>query len=98
VPLERLPAWLDALHARLAPGAVVVMLDNRFVPGSSTPIARRDAQGNTYQLRRLDDGSTHEVLKNYPTPAQAIAALGPRARHPHWQDHRYHWWLRYELV
>lgn len=98
VPLARLPGWLDALHARLAPGAVVVMLDNRYVPASSTPISRTAADGNTYQQRALDDGSTHEVLKNFPTAAQAIAALGPRARDAEWVDWTHYWALRYTLA
>jgi demethylmenaquinone methyltransferase/2-methoxy-6-polyprenyl-1,4-benzoquinol methylase len=98
VPLARLPGWLDALHARLQPGAVVVMLDNSFVQTSSTPITRADADGNTYQLRTLDDGSTHEVLKNFPTPAQAIAALGPRARDAEWVAWTHYWALRYTLA
>ncbi len=97
VPLARLPAWLDTLHARLAPGAVVVMLDNRFVPTSSTPISRRDADGNTYQLRPLDDGSTHEVLKNFPSPDQAMAVLGPRARDAQWVAWTHYWALVYTL-
>jgi demethylmenaquinone methyltransferase/2-methoxy-6-polyprenyl-1,4-benzoquinol methylase len=98
VALARLPGWLGTLHARLAPGAVVVMLDNRYVPGSSTPISRRDAEGNTYQQRRLDDGSTHEVLKNFPNAAQAITALGPRARDPQWTAHSHYWVLSYTLA
>ena len=67
VPLARLPSWLDALHAKLQPGSRVVFIDNLYVEGSSSAIARTDAQGNTYQQRRLDDGSRHEVLKNFPT-------------------------------
>ena len=98
VPLARLPGWLHTLHQRLAPGATVVMLDNHFVPTSSTPISRRDAEGNTYQQRPLDDGSTHEVLKNFPTPEQAIAALGPRARDAQWIAHTHYWVLKYSLV
>lgn len=98
VPLARLPSWLATLHARLLPGAVVVMLDNRYVPGSSTPISRRDDDGNSYQQRGLDDGSSHEVLKNFPTPGQAIAALGPRARDARWTDHRHYWVLQYQLA
>ena len=98
VPLARLPGWLDALHARLEPGAVVVMLDNSFVQTSSTPISRQDADGNTYQQRALDDGSTHEVLKNFPTSAQAIAALGPRARNAEWVSWAHYWALRYTLA
>jgi demethylmenaquinone methyltransferase/2-methoxy-6-polyprenyl-1,4-benzoquinol methylase len=98
VPLARLGAWRDTLHARLLPGAVVVLLDNRYVPGSSTPLSRTDADGNTYQQRTLDDGSTHEVLKNFPAPAQAIAALGPRARDAQWLDWTHYWALRYTLA
>lgn len=97
VALARLPAWLEALHQRLEPGARVVMLDNRFVPGSSTPIARRDADGNSYQSRRLDDASTHEVLKNFPSRDEAVAAIGARAREPQWIEHKHYWILSYGL-
>ena len=97
VPLQRLAHWLETLHARLEPGARVVMLDNHFVAGSSTPISRRDADGNTWQQRPLDDGSTHEVLKNFPTADQAFSMLGPRARDPRWTDHTHYWVLSYEL-
>jgi SAM-dependent methyltransferase len=98
VPLSRLAGWLDLLHARLEPGAGVVMLDNRYVPGSSTPIARTDTQGNTYQTRPLDDGSVHEVLKNYPTREQAFAVLGARAVAPQWVDFGHYWLLTYDLA
>jgi demethylmenaquinone methyltransferase/2-methoxy-6-polyprenyl-1,4-benzoquinol methylase len=74
------------------------MLDNSYVQTSSTPITRTDADGNTYQLRTLDDGSTHEVLKNFPTPEQAIAALGPRARNAEWTAWTHYWALRYTLA
>lgn len=61
--------FLVHLASRLATGARVLMIDNRFVAGSSTPISRIDDAGNTYQMRRLADGSEHEVLKNFPSPA-----------------------------
>ncbi len=80
VPKARLAAWLDVLFARLEPGAPVVFIDNRFVPGSSTPIAEVDAAGDSWQRRRLADGSEHRVLKNHPTPAEVQAALGARVR------------------
>jgi len=98
VPFPALQPWLQALHTRLQPGAVVVLLDNCFVPGSSTPIHRRDADGNTYQWRHLDDGSTHEVVKNFPTPDAAIAtvqAAGGRAAR--WAAHTHCWVLQYSL-
>jgi demethylmenaquinone methyltransferase/2-methoxy-6-polyprenyl-1,4-benzoquinol methylase len=97
VPLQRLPGWLGLLHQRLEAGARVVMLDNSYVQTSSTPLSRCDAEGNTYQSRSLDDGSVHEVLKNFPTREQAIAMLGPRARDPEWIDHEHYWLLTYLL-
>ena len=98
VPLARLRPWLAILHARLEPGAVVVMLDNRFSDDSSTPISRRDADGNTYQLRPLEDGSEHEVLKNFPSRDDVLAAIAPCARDAVWTDHDYYWTLRYALA
>ena len=98
VPLVRLPGWLDTLHSRLAPGARIVMLDNRFVAGSNTPVSRSDEGGNTYQVRPLPDGSRHEVLKNFPTAAQAIAALGPRARDARWIEFEHYWVMHYRLA
>jgi SAM-dependent methyltransferase len=97
VSLARLPSWLALLHQRLDPGARVVLLDNRFVPGSSTPISRRDADGNSYQSRTLDDGSTHEVLKNFPTRDEAFAAIRPRAHDAQWIEHVHYWILSYTL-
>lgn len=91
VPLQRLPQWIEALHARLDAGACVVVLDNRFVPGSSTAITRRDAAGNTYQTRQLDDGSVHEVLKNFPDEAEVRTVLGTRARDFAWTSWTHYW-------
>ena len=97
VPLARLQAWLALLHTRLEPGARVVMLDNSFVQSSNHPITHSDADGNTYQTRTLDDGSVHEVLKNFPTREQAFAPLGPRAQDPQWTEYGHYWVLSYRL-
>ncbi len=79
VPRQDLRRFLAGLHRRLEPGARVVLLDNRYVEGSSTPLARTDGDGNTYQRRRLEDGTEHEVLKNFPPAPEVrreIAAAG----------------------
>ena len=74
------------------------MLDNRYVEGSSTPVSRCDVGGNTWQQRVLDDGSPHEVLKNFPTAEQAFAMLGPRLRCAQWTAYAHFWMLSYELA
>lgn len=59
--------FLSGVCERLRPGSTVVIVDNRHVEGSSHPITRTDEAGNTYQRRRLPDGTTYEILKNFPT-------------------------------
>ncbi|HEY2560202.1 MAG TPA: class I SAM-dependent methyltransferase [Caldimonas sp.] len=96
VPLERQREFLGGLNAVLQPGAKVVLLDNLFVEGSSSAIADQDGTGNTYQSRKLDDGSTHRVLKNFPTDTQLFAlldsGLGRSAEYIRW---RFYWALVY---
>ena len=75
VPRALLPRFLSGLHARLARPARVLLLDNRYVEGSSTPISRTDGAGDTYLRRRLAAGTTHEVVKNFPSPADVRRLL-----------------------
>ena len=88
-----LARWLAAVAKALEPGALVAMLDNRYVEGSSTPVSRRDAEGNTYQVRPLLSGETHEVLKNFPTAAELADAVRPFAAEAHLEETHYYWLL-----
>jgi demethylmenaquinone methyltransferase/2-methoxy-6-polyprenyl-1,4-benzoquinol methylase len=97
MPKQAIPRFLDGLHAALAPGAHVVCIDNRSVPGSSTPVSRTDDEGNTYQSRVLSDGSRHEVLKNFPSPSELQAALQAHAGACEVRLFDYYWWLEYTL-
>jgi len=85
------------LSRKLEPGAVVGILDNSFAPGSSTPISRTDAEGNTYQLRTLNSGETQEVLKNFPTPEELTQAVRGAAREAHLESLQYYWLLVFTL-
>ena len=98
VPLSRLDTFLDGLRAKLADGARVVFLDNRFVAGSSTPVSRRDAEGNGYQSRRLADGTTHEVLKNFPTAGQMEKRLGRHGTDVRFTNYQYYWVATYRIM
>jgi demethylmenaquinone methyltransferase/2-methoxy-6-polyprenyl-1,4-benzoquinol methylase len=96
VPIREQPRFLASLGRRLEPGARIVLLDNLYVEGSSTPICERDADGNTYQSRRLVDGSVHRVIKNFPTAGELRAAAGSRAAGFEWRALEYYWvctWL-----
>ncbi|MEP6972292.1 MAG: class I SAM-dependent methyltransferase [Betaproteobacteria bacterium] len=98
VPQSRQREFLRGLGAVLAPGATVVLLDNRYVAGSSTPIAETDADGDSYQLRTLDDGTIHRVLKNFPTQARLHQLLEGLGEQPVLTQLTYYWVLQYQVA
>jgi len=98
VPLSRRREFLAGLAEAVDPGARIVLIDNRFVEGSSTPLSERDAEGNTFQVRTLNDGSRHRVLKNFPTQTElesAIEGLGSQPVFTQWQ---YFWAFEYVVA
>ncbi len=67
IPKSKIQAFIDLLNSKLTDDATILIIDNRYVKGSNTPINRTDTEGNTYQIRKLSDGTTYEILKNFPT-------------------------------
>jgi ubiquinone/menaquinone biosynthesis C-methylase UbiE len=92
-----LQQFVANLAARLEPGARVAILDNQFKEWSSTPLSRRDAEGNTYQMRKLANGDEFEVLKNFPTADELAGAVRPVAREAHLESLTYYWLLVFTL-
>ena len=97
VKKSELARFVENLARRLERGALVAILDNKYVEGSSTAISRRDAEGNTYQKRRLANGEQHEVLKNFPTADELREAVRPVAREAHLESLTYYWLLVFHL-
>ena len=95
VPRLRRREFLAGLGRVLTPGATVVLLDNRYVEGSSLPISEQDADGNTWQTRRLADGSLHRVLKNFPSQAELYELVVGLGEHAALMEFEYYWALRY---
>ncbi len=97
VKKSELAKFVQNLASKLEPGAVVAILDNQYAEGSSTAISRRDAEGNSYQLRHLANGEQHEVLKNFPTADELREAVRPVAREAHLESLTYYWLLVFHL-
>jgi demethylmenaquinone methyltransferase/2-methoxy-6-polyprenyl-1,4-benzoquinol methylase len=98
VPMKRRREFLLGLNTVLKPGAKVVLLDNRYVEGSSSPVVEQDANGDTYQVRKLSDGTMYRVLKNFPSEAElrtVITGLGDQAAFTAWE---YYWAFEYVAV
>jgi len=86
-----LPRFVAGLRARMGPGARLIVLDNRHVPGSNHPISRTTEAGDTYQRRTLNDGRSFEILKNFPDRAQFTADVTGAADDVRWTQLRYYW-------
>lgn len=62
------------------------------------PVVRMDAEGNSYELRVLDDGSRHEVLKNFPSAGEVHSVLASAAiAQVEIVELSYFWCARYTL-
>lgn len=86
-----LSRFAAGVRARAGSGAGLILLDNRYVPGSSRPITRTGPDGDTYQQRRLRDGSEYEVVKNFPSREQLAADLAPVATDLEWTELTHYW-------
>jgi SAM-dependent methyltransferase len=97
VKREEQERLLAQWRAKLGKDVLVVLLDNVYVDGSSTVVARTDQEGNTYQFRTLASGERLEIVKNFPTDSylrKKLAAAVKEIRIERWQ---YYWLLTARL-
>ncbi len=69
VLMQDIDMLLDQLKDLIIPGGMIVFIDSNQVEGTNHDIkriAKTDEHGNTYQVRTLDNGTPHVVLKNFP--------------------------------
>ena len=74
VPDERLDAFLGMVADALRPGGTVWFLDGRREPSSTAADHQLPELGSQVMTRRLNDGRTFQIVKNFYAPA----ALGER--------------------
>ena len=95
VPLQDLTALLQTINSLVLPGGTVAFLDNNYVEGSSLPITKTDEHGNTYQSRKLENGSEHLVLKNFPTETSLRNQLEIYIQNIQFIKLKYYWIVSY---
>lgn len=68
--LQDIDPFLDKISDLLNDKGIVVFIDSNQLEGTyhdKSRITKIDDEGNSFQSRTLDDGSSHLVLKNFPT-------------------------------
>jgi len=93
VKREEQSALLTKLSKGAGKGSLLVLIDNNYIEGSSTPIARTDAEGNTYQFRIRQDGERVGILKNFPTDSALRKKFGPNVRDIRIFRNQHYWLL-----
>jgi demethylmenaquinone methyltransferase/2-methoxy-6-polyprenyl-1,4-benzoquinol methylase len=97
IPRAGLRSFLEHFNSPLAPGAWVFFADKRIFPGSSTEISRTDAEGNTFQLRTLQNGEQFEVIKNFPSVEELTFVLSEYSTAFTTHLLEYYWCVVYRL-
>jgi 2-polyprenyl-3-methyl-5-hydroxy-6-metoxy-1,4-benzoquinol methylase len=96
IPLQRIDQFLRILNSFTSPDGTIVLMDNNFVKGSNSPITYTDEGENTFQTRRLEDGSMHLIMKNFPTENFLREKLAEMAFDIQFIKLKYFWILCYK--
>lgn len=97
IPKQKLDVFLSEFISKVTPAGVVVFIDNQYVEGSNTPIDSKDEYRNTYQIRKLSNGSCYKVMKNFPVDKEIldiIESIGTDIEIKHLQ---YFWILKFNV-
>ena len=89
--LQDLDSFVEIFDRSLVKNGLMVFMDNKFVEGSNSPITSTDQFGNTYQLRKLENGTSHLVLKNFPTQELIFDKLSSVAVDINFINLEYYW-------
>jgi 2-polyprenyl-3-methyl-5-hydroxy-6-metoxy-1,4-benzoquinol methylase len=96
IPLQSIDKFLRILNSFTSPDGTIVLMDNNFVQGSNSPITYTDEDENTFQTRRLEDGTMHLIMKNFPTENFLREKLADMAFDIQYIKLKYFWILCYK--
>ena len=87
--------FFDTMKKYVVPGGTIVLMDNNTTL-TPRPADRIDERGNSYRLRTLEDGSKHEIVKNYPTEDELKDLLQNRSTNMDFKNLEHYWILVYQ--
>lgn len=97
IPLSRWDEFFTAFHARLKPGAKVMLADDIRRPDDTDPYYSKLADRDSYEVRHLPNEKSYEILKTYFMPQNLLKLLSPFADNIEIRFERPRWWLTYEV-
>ena len=95
IKLQELDHFIGRINSLVESGGTIVFIDNNYVAGSSLPISAADEFGNTYQTRTLENGTSHNVLKNFPNHDFLMQLMAGKAADIEFINLEYYWILKY---
>ena len=99
--LQDLGKFIAKVRSFLKSNGTIVFIDSNYVEGTNhdlKKITKTDEQGNTYQTRRLENGTTHLVLKNFPTKEFLIQHLSSIATDISFINMKYYWIVSCKII
>jgi SAM-dependent methyltransferase len=98
IKLQDLNNLIDITNSLVKNDGTIVFMDNNYVEGSNLSVIDTDNLGNTYQTRALENGTTHRVLKNFPTEQFIRQLLTSKATDLNFINLEYYWILKYKNI
>ena len=97
IKLQEIHNFINIISRFVKADGKIVLLDNNYVEGSSSPIIYTDKSGNTYQKRKLKDGSEHIIVKNFLTREYLLKLLENRFVDIEFIEMKYYWILSFKI-
>jgi hypothetical protein len=94
---EEQDGFLARLRKAAGKDALLVLLDEVYVEGTSNTVARTDLQGNTYEIVTTDEGQRIERVMSYPTDSALRKRLANAAKEIRVARWEYFWVLTCKL-
>lgn len=98
IPRARWAEFFTTFHARLQPGATVMLVDDIRRPNDADPWYSKLATRDTYEIRHLPNGGDYEIVKTFFSAEDLRARLEPYAANLQLRYERPRWWLTYQTL
>lgn len=97
IPLARWREFFTSFHSRLKPGAKVLLVDDIRRPDDGDPWYSKIATHDSYEIRRLPNAESYEIVKTFFSPDDLRTLLQPYAINIQIRYERPRWWLIYDV-